>query len=503
MSKIQNNSGKIRVVLCVELLKSFADDELDRFVSFISHPYFNTDKRLCLLLKKIRQYALDAEVFNAKIRSRIYESIFKETSNYDTYTTKQDKKLNEQLNKLLALALKFLKVEKVKDTDQFDVDLLYPGLINRRQLLLYSRRLNSTEKKLRKEKKHGEAYHTQCYLIQREKARLSFINNTLAKEDNYDELQYHADIQYLLQKLQYHLAKITLQRKYAHKTFNYKPYNALRSLLNLPEYQSNPLIQLHQLNIKLVDKEEESTFLALMEFLKEKHEVIPEDFLKPIYTNLTNHCTYQFAKGDLNYLNYMFEIYNNMHISKLLVKDSTIDIAILKNIITVACRIKEFDWANNMLEYYIKHIPKEIQKSVLEFNKGIIAFNQGRYEEALTYLIKVRKIDSTHDLDLRILQLQTYYETDVIYETNTQQMTDSLKTYIHQNKKLAKRQKIAYLNFIRIFNQLYKFKDIIDKRSKHHNVKTILPKLKNSLLQFKLIKKKQWLLVKIKMLESI
>lgn len=406
------------------------------------------------------------------------------------------------MNELLHVAEKFLMFEKIKDSDEQDSLLLYPELIDRKQLMLYSRRIKATERKLDKIKKQGIDYHNQCFHIQGEKARLLFINNVLAKEDNYDELQYHVDIKYLLQKLQYHLAKITLQRRYAHKTFNLNPFAALEALLGQPEYKTNPLIQLFVLNIQLVESEEEATFLALSKLLKEKQEVIPPDFLKPFYINVTNYCIYQVSKGDLNYFNYLFEVYNSMHEANLLVKDNTIELALLKNIITNACRVKAFDWASDKLLYYINYVPVEIKNYVLQYNNGIIAFNQKKYGAALAHFNKVRKIDDVHELSLRITQLLCFYEIDESFENYTLQLIDSLRAYIHQNKKLSKRQKTGYFNFIHTFNKLYKIKNIVEKSKRKIKAKKELPKLKARFLQFKLIILKQWLLSKINDLEN-
>jgi len=98
--------------------------------------------------------------------------------------------------------------------------------------------------------------------------------------------------------------------------------------------------------------------------------------------------------------------------------------------------------------------------------------------------------------------LQSFYETDAFYETATQQLSDSLKTYIHQNKKLTKRKKLAYSNFIRVFNKLYKFKDLMNKRNRQTTIKKIIPKLKDDISQFNLIREKKWLSNKIKILEN-
>jgi len=503
MTSVQNKTINTRVFLSVELLKTFSLKEMNGFKLFIANRYINVDTDLPVLLKQLIRFALQANKFTPELQFNIYEQVFEKVDkNQTTLNKKQSGLLVTKLNKLLRLAEKFLMFETIKDTDDFNTSLLFPELINRNQMMLYSRRLKATEKKLAAEKKQGLDYHTQCYDIQKEKARLLFLNNTLVKEDNYDALQYHADLKYLLQKLQYHLAKITLQRNYAHKTFDLIPFTALQVLLNLSQYQSNPLIQIYVLNIQLVENEEEITFVALSKLVKEKQAVIPTDFLKPFYINLTNYCIYQVSKGNLNYYNYLFEIYNDMHKAKLLAINNTIELALLKNMITNACRVKAFDWAVDKLSFYINYIPSTIRNSVFKYNRGIIAFNQQKYETVLNHFKGVRKIDDTHELSLRITQLQCFYELDVVYEIYTQQMLESLRTYIHQNKKLTKRKKTGYFNLIRVFDKLYKLNTMSHKSNQLSAIKKELPKLKARLLKFDLIFAKQWLLSKIEILES-
>jgi len=500
---MKNKSPFYRTSLPFELLKSLTEKELHAFEKLISSGYLSIKKGLDTLLKALKKYALDRTDFTPDIQCIIYNILFsKEQKAEGSLNNFQKKKLSKIMNELLHAAEKFLMFEKIKSTDEHDTLLLFPELIDRKQQMLYSKRIKAKERKLDKIKKQGIDYHNQCYHIQSEKARFLFINNVLAKEDNYDELQYHVDIKYLLQKLQYHLAKITLQRRYAHKTFNLNSFTSLEALLCLPEYQTNPLIQLFVLNIQLVEAEEEATFLALSKLLKEKQEVIPSDFLKPFYINVTNYCIYQVSKGDLNYNNYLFEVYNSMHEANLLVMSNTIELALLKNIITNACRVQAFEWAIDKLHYYVNYLPISIRTAVFEYNSGIIAFSQQNYETALTHFNKVIKIDDAHELSLRITQLQCFYEIDISYENYTQQLIDSLRTYIHQNKKLAKRRKTGYFNFILVFKKLYKLKNILDKPRKKMVLKKELPKLKIRLLQFELIILKQWLLSKINDMEN-
>jgi len=478
-----------------QLLKTFSKKELNDFQKLLDSGYLSPNERLSKLLKILIKRVRVYKSFTSKLQFDLYKTLYGK-ENF------QSKKLSKLMSDLLKAAENFLMFERIKKSDEHKLTLLFPELINRKQINLYGTRVKAAEKKLSKVKKRGDEYYNQYCKIQEERARLSYLTNTLIEKDNYDELQYYEDIKYLLQKLQYHLAKVTLQTKYAHKTFNLKPFDALQALLDLEEYQSNPLIQLYLLNIQLVKREEDTTFRALSKLLKEQKEIIPPDFLKPFYTNLNNYCIYQLYKGNLNYYNYLFEIYKDMHNGRLLANNNTIELLLLKNMIITACRAKEFDWAVDKLNYYLKYVSSKHKHSVLKYNKGIVAFYKKKYVETIEHFNQVKKIDYWHHLSLKTIQLQCFYEIDLFYETSTENTIQSLKTYLYQNKKLTKRHKESYFNFIRIFEKLYKFKDIPDKRTKRTTIENRLPKLKDLLSHFKFIKEKRWLMLKIRDLES-
>lgn len=366
----------------------------------------------------------------------------------------------------------------------------------------YSKRIKATEKKLSKEKKGGVEYHEQYYQVQKEKAELLFRSNELGKEDNYDVLQFHIDVKYILEKLQYHLAKITLQNRYPNKLFDFRPYQACEALINLPQYQKNPLIKLYLLNIDLVKKSDDSTYNFLFNALQQYQQIIPASFLKPFYTNLNNYCAFQIAKGKFDFYKKLITTYDVMHNYKLLTNNNIIDIAILKNIVTVACRAKEFDWANKMLNENIDHVSDEIQESVFNYNKGIIAFNKGNYSVAQDYFLQVGKIDEFHSTNLKATLLQCFYEFEQHYSDYTQQMIDSFRVFLTTTKKLSVPQNSSYKNFIKAFDKLYGFRKIINKQEKCLKIKSKLPALIDFINNEQYVWNREWLLVKAQALKN-
>lgn len=496
-----NKTPNTRLVLCVELLKSFTKNELNRFFSFINSPYFNTTNKLCLLFKAVRMYALDEPKFTDDLQLKVYQRVFGKAKKQISIDALQKKNLNKLLNKLLVLAEEFLVVEELKNNQESKQELLFPALIKRKQMVLYNRRLKGIQKDLENEKKQGVKYHTQQFNLQKHKQRLLYDEDKLAKEDNYNELQYHLDVKYLLEKLQYHLAKITVQKVFTGKKLDLTPFEAIQELLELPNYKENPLIELYRLNINLVERDDDETYFALFTKLKTHLDTIPSSFLKPFYTNLTNYCTMQILRGRSEFGKNLFQIYQDMHAGNLLVREDSMSIGLLKNAITLGCQVKAYTWANEILDHCIPYVKSNIRKSVLNYNKGIIMFNQQKYDKALSFLKEVSKIDDTHDIGLRVVILQCFYETDNNYELSTQQAIESVKAYFVNNKKLKEENRLTYINFINVFNQLYKIKDFPNKREKKKKIKSTLSRIKENIISKKAMRARQWLLIKINELE--
>lgn len=500
---MQNKLPKHRVSLPFELLKTFTEKELNSFEKLISCGYLSSKQGLHRLLKSLKKHALDHAEFSPLIQCNVYNNLVEKEEAKDALNNKQKNKLSKLMNELLHVAEKFLMFEKIKGSEEHDYLLLYPELIDRKQLLLYSKRLNATEKKLSEQKKRGIEYYTKNHDIEEEKVRLLYLTNSLAKKDNYDVYEYYKDVKYILEKINLYLVKKTMSSLYKNKKLDLMPFNAIKNLLDLPQYSNNPLIQLALLNIDLIEKDNDKTFRNLLNKLTEKVGIISASYLKPFYTNLNNYCIRQEYKGRLEFTKYLFEIYKDLHKNNLLLNNDSIDIVLLKNTITYACRVNKFEWAKEQLAYYINYVSKTIRDDVFNYNRAIIAFNEQNFDDALKLLSQVKKIDLIHDLSLRMTQLMCFYETDLHCENSTQQIINSFKEFIKGNNKMGFKLQISYSNFLLIFSKLYKFKDTPGKRNQQIIIKSKLPKIKEQLLQYDFVREKKWLLNKIEVLESL
>jgi len=497
-----NKSQINRISLPFQLLKTFTEKELISFEKLLASGYLSSNKNLSALLKILKKQALHHKSFIPQLQYDVYKTLFDKEKIGGELQKLQSNKLNRLINDLGKLAEKFLMFERIKDTDKHNTVLLFPELNDRKQSLLYEKHLRAIEKKLSAIKKRGVEYHNECYNIQKEKGEMLFRNNALVNEDNYDVIQYHTDIKFLLEKLQYHLAEITIQSGYPNKVFDFSSYEACKALFNLPQYQENPLIQLYLLNIDLVEKADNDTYNLLFDALQQYQDIIPRSFLEPFYVNLNNYCAFQIAKGKFEFYKKLMTTYEVMHSNNLLAKNNIIDVAVLKNVVTIGCRLKEFDWANKILEENIGYVSDDIRESVFHYNKGVIEFSIHNYGSAQENFLRVGKIDEFHSIDQRVALLQCFYEIDKHYEFYTEQMIDSFRIFLTTTKKLTRANEVSYKNFISHFKKLYNFKKFASKYEKSLKIKKTIPSIIVSIKNEQLVWQREWLLTKAETLKN-
>jgi len=496
MPNVQNKTTNTRVFLSIELLKTFTQKEMNGFKLFIDNKYVNADAGLPALLQLLIRYVLKTSHFTIQLQIKIYNKFFGEVNQKQTsLNKKQSGLLVNKLNKLLRLAEKFLMMETLNTEEHFKSELLFPQLIERKQMMLYKRHLNKDKKLLDKEVKRDIHYHNRQYKLQESILTYLFNEGLLLKEDNFNDLQYHLDIQYLLQKLRHHLAQLTLVKRVENKNYDFSSFKLLQPFYNIKTYSKNSLIQIYQQNIDLIETENDATFNRLINILTQNQHLIHDSFLEPFYTNLSNYCARQIRNGKMGYYKNLTTIYKQMWRSNLLVIDDLIDIGQLKNIVTVSCRAKEFEWVYQFIEEHKNYIHKKVRDSVYYYNLGVLDFNKGDYKYAHQKFTLVNKINDTYEIGLRIFILRSLYETEKEYSEPTAQMFDSLKTFFSANKKLSKADKVAYLNFITVFFDLYRYRHKVSGRS--------ITSIKNKLYNLQTIQLKNWLLTKIKELENL
>lgn len=484
-----------RPFLCIELLNTFSKKELDGLTHLISCPYFNTDTYAIKLLKALKKHVLGKEIFEHHLQVKVYIEVFVGLPvPKKSLEKKQRSLLNAKMSILIRLAEQFLSIENMDDNEMYKYKLLYKTLLERKQFRLFNKRIKADKHTLNDDSMKDEIHHYKSYQMERSMLNYLHQNGKLPVEDNLNDIIYHLDIYYLLNKQILYNTALSLRHTSSEKEHDFDAIKSTISpLLNLPQYANHPIAMLFNANTELLETSNRDTYLRLLDLLDTYASITPPHLLRSFYATANVYCASQIGFGHLEYIKDAFDLYKIMHEKNLLIDNNFISIREIKNMITVACRVGKFDWAKQVLEHYRSFIQPTIRESAYQFNLGVIAFHQRDYETAHDKFIQVDKINTTYDINVRVLILKCLYEKETEYSDATIQAFNTTKKFFKNHKSLTKKRKNGYTNFIQILIYLYAFK---------HNVgKMTLERIKQKLEAMEIISDKGWLLEKISELE--
>lgn len=488
---MENEKRKKRVSLLIELLNSFTEKEIEKFAPLVSCTYFNTDQYVSRLFVIIKEKIWRRKTYDAAMQYEVYCKVFsKRPASANTLSKEEKTLLNAKTSLLTRLAETFLSLEALEKKPSCKTELLQDELLDRKQFLLFNRNTKKDKKQADKLGIQDVGYHNYRYKIEKSFLNYLYESGQMTTTNNLAELNYHLDIHYLLNKLDFYLTKISLRGVSEQQPNQGVSMMTILELAKLPAYAEHPLVQIYLAIIQMMKDRGQQSYEKTLNLLKRYRTIISKKDRTDFYNIATVFCTREIVKGNLIYNRKLFELYQVMHEQGFQRESGLNDISNLKNLVTVSCRVGEFDWAKEMIENYRTSIEQAVRSSVCHFNLGAIAFYQTDYKAAISHFIRVDKVNLTYDINCRIMLLKSHYETDIEYDERTLQIFRSAEKFMHDNKSLHATYKKGYKNFIRLLINLY--------RIRHRATKVSLDRLRGKLEQVEFISDKHWLVEKMK-----
>jgi len=490
---MENKKQKKRPTLCIELLNTFSNKELEGFAEFISCRYFNTDKLVIQLFKALQKYVVQQHFFGSILQYRVYEFVFKRKVIYkDQLNNAQKTELNRKLNLLLRLAEEFISINSLKQNNYGNLDYLYPELLKRKRYSLLKRHFNKTKEIFKNEPVKDIVYYENWALFN--ELYLQYLNNTqkVDKENNIESCITATDLSFLLRRLSLYQSTLALNKYYANN-IDAKMYQPVNDLMALKPYKSNLQIRTQQMSIDMLTSMTEKKFKDFLAFIKKEGDEIGKTDLVALYNYGINFCSSQIRKGNLSYYETSFKLYFEMHQQNLLLNDNFIHSIVYTNIVITACRANQILWAQKLSQYYQPYLIKNIKESIYNYNLGLIAFFQNDYTKAHHYFISTDRTNSFIDYNVRLYILKCLFESSDDFNHHFLQYIRSTKEFFKQQKKLPPNLKKGFINFLSILPNIYNYKN--GKR------KISIVEIKQKLSAMDYVSFRAWLREKISVLQ--
>jgi hypothetical protein len=444
----------------IEILTTFSKEELRSFEKFIRSPYFTTGRDVTGLLSYLKKYYPQFEP--AKMdRRNIFAALFPE----EKYNEKKLKNINFDLTKL---AEQFLIIESVKSDEIECQKRLTTQFKERDKEKLFLNNLNSLEKKLGKiliDDNYFE-YQKKFYQLKEE----YYLGKNMFEEaiKMREKITEYFILSFLVEFFKYLTEKDTINTIYGTHFKNILfdsiceciDFEKLLLLLKRENYSQLWVIEMSYFAYKFnVNQNDEESYKKYKKLYYNNTDKFSRAERFGIFRNLIFFCNINSIRKKRQYKLEEFEIYKEMLTQNSFSPSEKeyLHIGLYRNIMHCAISLKEYKWLENFARQYTPMVKPELRDNLKYLVHAKLDFQQGRFDDALENVSKIRYDVFIYKLDVRSLMLKIYYELDLFDSAFS--MIDSFKHFLYENNELGKSLKRQYGNFVSVYNKLLMAKE--------------------------------------------
>lgn len=145
-------------------------------------------------------------------------------------------------------------------------------------------------------------------------------------------------------------------------------------------------------------------------------------------------------------------LYKEQLEGKILLEDGVFPAQHFKNIVTVALRLKEYDWTQDFINSHSKLLPEAISEQVVVYSQAALQYVLGDYAKCRKLLEPVQFADMVYELEGKILLMKSLYELSAWEALSS--LCDRQIRFLGQNSGLTQRQRDFHANFVRFLRRL-------------------------------------------------
>ncbi len=433
----------------IELLRTFDKKEFRKFGEFVKSPYYNKNASVIALFEAISFYYPEFENRNFTLE-KIYAKTFrKEKFNYP--------KITNVISDLYQLAEKYIiQITIEKKTSVNDMALI-TGLRQKEIGKLYEQKFSRKLDELKNTGVKDENYFYSMYemyddyLWYATSVKPNTELNVVQKE--FDNFFYYA----LIRLIRFYSLMLH-ERNQNNVNYSMTMLDEVLLLLKKGDLINNPTLMVF-INVLLLLYTKDSIYYEELKKLKINYfNELRKDDQYMLFVHMYDFCAHMVNnKCDDSYNKDMLDIYKEMLEKEFMTKDNFFYFNFI-NVVKVACRVGEFEYAENFINDYKDSIPEDEKENVLSFCYGTIENSKGNYNLALEYFSKSNFQNFLLKVQVKILLLKTYYKLEM-YE-QALQIIDTFRHFIKSEGNLLPEHAKSYSIFLRLMGELIRANEI-------------------------------------------
>ena len=425
----------------VQLLKHLSATDLARLEKFVLSPYHNQHPEVTRLF----QYFQHVDWHNEYMLSRgaVFQFIFPNQP-YD------DQKLRHITSYLMRVAEAFLVIEEMR-TLPMEHNLQLQAAYQRRKLenlYLSNYKLMLKRQELRP-LRDREYFEVDVRMFQNHYR--STADKSAQGYHTLALLSQATDRLFIVRKLQ-QAGRILAHQQMHEREIPIGLLEEALAYIAANDLEKVPAIAIHLNAYRiLADREAEAAFHQLKVQLKEYANMFRREEIRDLLLTAVNFGAMQINQGKNEYLREVFELYRGSLPDKILFENEQFSPYAYKNIVASALKLKEFNWAQDFIDNYKKHLPELEKDDFHAYASAKLHFARGEWKAVINLLQKRYIKDSYTHLDARVTVLKALYEMGD-FETLSQQL--NILTQFLGRKEVDTFLRNNYSNFKTLLQKL-------------------------------------------------
>lgn len=435
----------------IRLLSLLTALELDRLSAFLKSPYFNTNQHLTLLLEYLMPFHPTFQHADLTTQGA-YLYVFKK----EVTLMAAKETVTKLSSKLLKLTEQFIEQQEMREHDFYAAYFRKKWFRKRHKSEWEEGALRDMQVVHSKYQLKDEYKAYSEYLIEYERVKLVASSEMVAERLDLSRLNQTLDVYYLRAKLEC-LCHMTNHTLVAGHSYEINELELNNQLLHLRQEILGPETILWKNALRLLQKpESQSRYYELKSGLLDQGQFLSITEKQTFFSYLLHSARLTFAPSSDYFLELM-ELYRQQIKMDCLLVEGYLNPHAFFNIIAVAIRLRNFEWANDFYYQFEGKLDPSAEKSpdMRLLCNSILHFEQKLYTTALDLLNNAFFKDIQSKLSERRLRLKIYLELG--YEETFLDHTNTFRKFLSINKSIIPEHHYSWnKSFIHAANLVFK-----------------------------------------------
>ncbi len=222
---------------------------------------------------------------------------------------------------------------------------------------------------------------------------------------------------------------------------------------------------LHQQALEVLSNmEDESQYRALADLITEHESRLQLEDLEQLYKVRLDFCIRRVNAHSPYFQEELFRIYQMFLTTGTLIQRGQMLQVNYNNITSVACNVREYEWAARFVKDYADKLPAHGRENAYRYNMANVFFHLKDYDSARSLLLQVDFTNIYYKLKTKFLQVKIYYE---LGETQLLESTmDSLRIFMLRARRLSSDLRIGVKHYLQFGKRLSEASNMTGRQQK-------------------------------------